>query len=155
MPLTRLIYCSQCTDCSEGALDDILRVAQARNGEDGITGALIVGDGRFLQILEGRRAPLNRCLGRIARDPRHRDLQVVAAGETRHRLFPSWGMRAIDTSVALRFMVTRHAANRRFQPEQMSQLLIEDLFRRLAVELCELPAPWTEPQPRAPGTVSG
>jgi hypothetical protein len=140
MPLTRLIYVSRRLDHDPATLDAILRASSARNEEDGITGALIASDGHYLQVLEGRRAAVGRCLARIGRNACHCDLQVVSAGESRHRLFPTWAMRAIGTSMALRLLVGRYAAPGVFRPEQMSQLMIEDLFRRLAVDLCEAPA---------------
>lgn len=140
MPLTRLIYGSRRIGQGDAALEAILRVSQLRNEEEGITGALIASDGRFLQVLEGGRASLNRCLGRIMRDARHCDVQIVAAGEVRHRLFPAWAMRRIDTSHALRLLTGRHEAGGQFRPERMSQVMIEDLVRRLAVDLCETPS---------------
>lgn len=151
MPLTRLIYVSLRQDRAEHDLDDILAVSDRRNREGGITGALVAGDRHFLQLLEGRRADLGRCFARIARDRRHADLQVVSAGEARHRLFPDWTMKVVEQSLAMRLILRRLGAADTFSPPQMSQAVVEDLFRRLAVELSEaVPLPPLAFRPAAP-----
>jgi hypothetical protein len=133
----RLIYVSVRQGRDDRDLDAILAASQRRNGEGGITGALVVGERHFLQLLEGRCADLGRCFGLIARDPRHADVQVISAGEARHRLFPDWSMRVVEQSMVMRMILRRLGAADTFSPPQMSQAAVEDLFRRLAVELGE------------------
>lgn len=134
MPLTRLVYASRRQDGGDADLAAILRTSEARNAEAGLTGALIAGERHFLQLLEGRRADLGRCLARIARDPRHGDLQVISAAEARQRLFPDWSMRVVDQSLVLRLLLRRLGPSGAFSPPHMSQAVVQDLFRRLAVE---------------------
>ncbi len=67
---------------------DIIRAAHNRNGALGLTGALVVLDGHFLQVLEGEPFRVDACFGRIAADPRHLALEVRARRRCEQRLFP-------------------------------------------------------------------
>jgi hypothetical protein len=71
---------------------DILRGALARNPRLGLTGFLVRDRGRFLQVLEGPRESVLPMMRRIHRDPRHRTVAVMGAGERRGRRFGAWSM---------------------------------------------------------------
>lgn len=135
MLLTRLIYTSQRLDTSPEGLSSILDSSLRNNAREGLTGALIVAGGQFAQILEGPRPELGACLARLQADRRHRDLQVVSASDVRHRLFPAWWMRLVeelDLRSALPAVEPSHGS---FGPAGRTQLDLEELFRRLAVQL--------------------
>jgi hypothetical protein len=87
MPPTRLIYASVRTDQSASALSEIFEVSRKNNLRDGLTGALIVSEAFFVQVLEGTRAQASECMWRIAQDGRHKDLELVAVNLVPHRLF--------------------------------------------------------------------
>lgn len=59
---------------------DIIRTAHNRNRQHHLTGALILIDGHFLQVLEGDRWRLRERFARITADPRHTQLQVRMQG---------------------------------------------------------------------------
>jgi hypothetical protein len=68
--LERIVYVSKA--CKElGARDayEITRVAHNRNSRCGLTGALIMLDGHFLQVLEGDGFHLDQRLAAIRSDP--------------------------------------------------------------------------------------
>ncbi len=67
---------------------DIIRAAHNRNGALGLTGALVVLDGHFLQVLEGEPFRVDACFRRIAADPRHVALELRARRQHEQRLFP-------------------------------------------------------------------
>ena len=73
----RIAYVSRAL-ASTGALEihDIVRVANNRNAELGLTGALIFLDGYFLQVIEGLPGPLHERFAIIAADPRHTEISV-------------------------------------------------------------------------------
>ena len=77
-----------------GAADLVKLLKQARgfNEQAGITGVLMYGGGRFVQVLEG--CPLAvRCLyARIAADPRHGRIEILADGPLARREFNGWHM---------------------------------------------------------------
>ncbi|WP_203128476.1 BLUF domain-containing protein, partial [Escherichia coli] len=50
---------------------DIIRASQRNNAQVGVTGALLLVDGVFLQCLEGSVASVNALYHRIALDRRH------------------------------------------------------------------------------------
>lgn len=71
---------------------EILRVSRANNARDDITGLLIVGNNRFLQLLEGPAAAVDRTYDRIKQDPRHFAAVTLDDREGDTRLFPEWAM---------------------------------------------------------------
>lgn len=77
---------------SDTALGEILLVSQKRNITHDLTGALVYGDGRFIQVLEGPLKPVLLTLERIRADPRHHSLDVVGPVPIDRREFPDWCM---------------------------------------------------------------
>ena len=92
--LEQLIYISVAQGRAESAMQmsDILDQARPNNARDGITGALTAVNGRFLQIIEGPAAALNRLLDQLAGDDRHRDLEILERRQVLGRTFPGWDM---------------------------------------------------------------
>jgi hypothetical protein len=73
----RIVYVSRAAP-GIGARDayDIIRVSHNRNGRYGMTGALLLVDGHFLQVLEGDGFRIRERYARIATDPRHTDVEL-------------------------------------------------------------------------------
>ena len=92
--LERLVYCSRALVPTSSLLviSDILAVSHRNNARDGLTGALAVSDGWFLQVLEGPPAALDSLLRRLDGDPRHSDMQVLSRRPASGRLFSEWSM---------------------------------------------------------------
>ena len=76
----------------------ILKTALGFNKVNQITGVLCQGKGFFLQMLEGERSVVNELYGRILRDSRHKDVQMVSLHEISTRKFGAWSMALIDLS---------------------------------------------------------
>jgi hypothetical protein len=75
----QLIYLSQATrPLSAKALTCLLDQARQANERQHLTGALVYGNKRFIQLLEGEQAMLEQAYARISRDPRHQYLCRVA-----------------------------------------------------------------------------
>lgn len=77
---------------SEQALTVLLGQARAEHLQAGLTGFLLYHEGRILQVLEGAEEPLRDFFARIARDPRHGKLQMLADGPKQRRYFSDWHM---------------------------------------------------------------
>lgn len=95
MPLHHLIYESQAAQpFTEAELTQLLHKARAHNEQHGLTGLLLYApDGRFVQVLEGLLEALPQLyFERIAHDPRHHRLQLLAASVLNRRRFASWHM---------------------------------------------------------------
>lgn len=72
----------------------ILKTARANNRVHGIVGALLLVDAMFLQVLEGPTEAVDRLLGNIRRDRRHRGLVVLLdeCHAQRSTMFADWSM---------------------------------------------------------------
>jgi uncharacterized membrane protein (DUF373 family) len=91
--MLQLSYISTATRrMSTDDLMDILRVARARNADEGITGMLLYGNGTFIQVLEGEEDVLNALLEVIKRDSRHTALHVLERKQIARREYPDWTM---------------------------------------------------------------
>jgi hypothetical protein len=73
-------------------IDAILEVSRCNNARDGLTGLLVVGGRRFLQVLEGPEAALTVAYDRIQADPRHFALVQLSRRTIEERSFPDWQM---------------------------------------------------------------
>ncbi|MGI4740761.1 MAG: BLUF domain-containing protein [Janthinobacterium lividum] len=86
-----LIYLSQATrPLSAKALTCLLDQARQANERQHLTGALVYGNKRFIQLLEGEQAVLEQAYARITRDPRHQHLYKVADYPIAVRQFADW-----------------------------------------------------------------
>ncbi len=95
--LRRLLYVSHSRLAGDAAsvaaaLADILAVARRRNAELGVTGALMLCNGRFAQALEGPGAAVQAVFDSIATDPRHVRVTIAEDGPVSVRAFPAWSM---------------------------------------------------------------
>jgi hypothetical protein len=81
---------------SERELTELLLCSRRNNETRGVTGLLLHGDGRFLQVIEGEAGTVLMLYDTIARDPRHEHIQVVAAERIGERCFAEWTMGFAD-----------------------------------------------------------
>lgn len=91
-PLVQLYYTSRAAPLDDAALVALLDHARRRNAARGVTGALLHGDGRFLQVLEGPADEVHSLYARIARDPRHDACRLLWDRPVAHRDFAGWTM---------------------------------------------------------------
>lgn len=80
----------------------LIKVATERNAEQGVTGALLLLDDRFIQVLEGEKDSLHALVARIEQDPRHCDLRILLDEELETRSFPQWSMELFVVSPSAR-----------------------------------------------------
>jgi hypothetical protein len=99
---SQIIYCSRQTLTGEpGAgheIREILDAAREANARRGVTGALLVKDGCFAQVLEGPAEVVEDLFGRIRVDPRHYDVVRLLTSVVPERQFPDWSMGFITPS---------------------------------------------------------
>jgi len=92
-PHYRLVYVSSATQLfSKSQLVLLLDQARAFNQQRGITGMLLYKDGNFIQLIEGAQDQVQALYARIAKDERHRGVEVVFEGDVGERLFSDWSM---------------------------------------------------------------
>ena len=77
---------------SDEDLAELLRRSRAANEDLGVTGLLLHHAGQFMQVLEGPEVVVRGVLARIADDPRHTGVLVLAEERIETRRFPDWAM---------------------------------------------------------------
>ncbi len=94
----RLIYKSRAsTDVvSNKAITHLIECSAQANKSRNITGLLLLTGNKFLQVLEGSYHDVNRLFGRIVRDSRHSDVELITFEAMETRYFEEWNMRLVD-----------------------------------------------------------
>ena len=93
--LFRLVYASRFAGAErdfDEALRSIIVKSIQNNRMVDITGYLIAGQGRFLQLLEGPEESVRATYHRIGQDARHGGFARISEGPTNRRLFRDWNM---------------------------------------------------------------
>lgn len=132
--LIRLVYASR----SAGVLSpidvkDIVRSSQRNNAQLGVTGALMLSNGIFLQCLEGDHLVVNNLYHRILLDARHREPAILSYVESEQRLYGAWSMGLVTTTEAHRPLFLKYSAKDEFDPYQLRPKAVELLFADMVV----------------------
>lgn len=99
--LRQLLYISTIrAPLDRATLDAILAVSRSHNARDGISGLLVVGRHRFLQLLEGDPMTVEASFQRIAADPRHQACVIVRDRMAERRQFADWAMGSVEVDEA-------------------------------------------------------
>lgn len=101
-----LVYSSiAASGVSEDDLCDILQTSQLQNADLNITGMLLYCNGKFLQVLEGKKEDVHKVFLKINQDQRHQDISVLLEGLIAARNFKNWsmGFKALDVETAKEF----------------------------------------------------
>jgi len=93
MSLIQLVYTSRPFGFDDARLASILTEARRCNARDNITGALIVREDLYLQMLEGPEDAVEATYNRIKTDDRHVEVTLLVRRSANTRLFPDWSMR--------------------------------------------------------------
>lgn len=98
--MERILYVSTSRGpLGKATVIDILERSRRNNRRDGLTGLLVVGGQRFLQVIEGPSAALDRAYERIKADPRHFALVQIERKAIAERAFESWDMGYTEASI--------------------------------------------------------
>lgn len=127
MPLHRLIYCSRTNGIKERDIQQILAACERNNPRDNLSGMLLFTSDFFLQLLEGNRSAVSARFLEIARDGRHRDVEVISSGAVDFRLFERWGMHYQPCATSPEPTLRRYSARGGFDPYDMSSSAVEQL----------------------------
>ena len=100
--MEQIIYISTAREEPDAAtIDSILATSRRNNRRDGLTGLLVVGGRRFLQVLEGPRAQCDAAYVRIRADQRHFALVQLSRRLITERSFGHWDMGYEQTRASL------------------------------------------------------
>ena len=139
--LYNVVYCSRAKEgVGAAAVEQIIATARRHNPPNGITGILVVGNGIFVQWLEGARDNVLTLMANIRVDSRHEEIVLMSESEeARERLFPDWDMELV-TSEHIREVLldARESAS---DPESAVKLdrLLADVERSLLLDGDERP----------------
>ena len=127
--LIQLTYASRTsTILGPGDVKDILRSSAKNNIAAGVTGALCLSNGIFLQQLEGDRQAVNALYHRILKDPRHREPAILDFSEIVVRQFGDWSMGLIAATQENRQLFLKYASTADFDPYKMSPGTLRAFF---------------------------
>lgn len=88
-----IIYLSRVSEkLSSEELVTLLTKARRSNESAGITGAMVYGEGRFMQVLEGEAVAVTTLYERIVADSRHKAILKLADKPITERTFTDWSM---------------------------------------------------------------
>lgn len=138
MHTIRLIYASEANPVLSDlhGLTTLMERAIAYNTSHSLTGMLVYGNGRFLQVLEGERGEVNTLYNRIVQDAKHRQCTLLSATPIIEREFADWAMKLVgadDTPTApRRAILLRCAAQTTFDPFLMTADAATRFLRALA-----------------------
>jgi len=91
--MLQLAYISTARQPVDAAyVDSILKASRLNNGRAGLTGLLVSGGRRFLQVLEGEPSALLQTYARITADPRHFAVVELIRRPIDRREFGDWAM---------------------------------------------------------------
>lgn len=91
--MIRIIYISTArVRTPRGELDGILQISRRNNRAVGVTGLLVVGGRRFLQVLEGPEEAVMQTYQRIKADSRHVAPVLLSKRPITERNFADWAM---------------------------------------------------------------
>ena len=91
-PLFLLLYRSHSLCRSDADVAQILHQARTNNAALEITGALMLYEDWFSQVLEGPEQAVKAVFERIKADPRHNSVEVIDSKAVDHRAFEHWKM---------------------------------------------------------------
>lgn len=127
--LIQLTYASRTAHIlGPGDVKDILQSSLRNNTAVGVTGALCLTNGIFLQQLEGDRAAVNQLYHRIQKDIRHKDTQILDFNEITSRRFGTWSMGLISAVAENRQLFLKYSSSADFDPYSMSTTTLRAFF---------------------------
>ena len=132
--LVRLMYASRAVPAvDQEELLVILKKSKANNPKLGITGVLCMCfDARvFMQVLEGGRSAVNQLYTRIAIDPRHSDVELLAYEEIGERRFAGWSMGQVNMARLNPAILLKYSECARLDPFSVSGKASVALFDEL------------------------
>ncbi len=91
--MRQFVYFSTAAGRQDAAITgQILATSRKRNLADDITGLLVAGGHRYLQVIEGPEIAVQATTARIRRDPRHQSMTVLVDRAIKQRDFDGWSM---------------------------------------------------------------
>lgn len=136
--LVRLLYVSRSVHPeTPEQTESILASSREHNLGNGITGVLCYGGGIYLQAIEGGRNQVNALYTQIVKDPRHKDVVVLAYEEISERRFGGWTMGQVRLDKLNPSIVLKYSETAELDPYSVSGkvsfALLEELMATASI----------------------
>jgi len=135
MNLTRLVYYSQRNPSEDLDINGLIETCRRNNPRMNLTGLLHYNGDHFLQVIEGGRVEVSALYHRIARDPRHNNIILLACSDVRERMFSTWSMglhQGMDEQTRAIFL--RYFSTDVVNPETVNVDTLLDVLQDLLLE---------------------
>lgn len=130
--MIRLTYASRARGMLGPAdVKDIIRASQKNNARLGVTGALLLAQGVFLQCLEGDAQAVNALYHRIVLDPRHEGTCILNFSGIDRRLFTGWTMGLVPGTEENLALLLSFSPKAEFDPFAMRPAALDALLTEL------------------------
>ena len=106
----------------------ILATSREQNRRHGISGLLVAGGHRYLQVIEGPSAAIGTLIDNICRDPRHLSVNILYDQSVTQRSFEGWSMAYRQVPELREFATFRDLVDR--MGETVSDLRLRGKIRR-------------------------
>ena len=126
--MIRMTYASRARNLGPMDIKDILASSRRNNLPLGVTGALCLANGIFLQCLEGDRAAVNALYHRILGDQRHHGTQIIGYEEIVKRTFTAWTMGLIPSNNENVALFLKYSTVAEFDPFSMTSAGLKEFF---------------------------
>ncbi|WP_114700863.1 BLUF domain-containing protein [Psychrobacter proteolyticus] len=131
--ILRLTYVSRYnTENANVEVARILEQAQRNNERKGITGALVINENYFIQVIEGARPVINDLLSKLINDKRHFNLDIIECREVDERRWNTWSMKYLTISDQNQEYVLKYSATNEFKPYLMTASQIMMFIEKLS-----------------------
>jgi hypothetical protein len=136
--LVRLLYVSRSVHPeTPEQTESILASSREHNLSNGITGVLCYGGGIYLQAIEGGRNQVNALYTQLVKDPRHKDVVVLAYEEISERCFGGWTMGQVRLDKLNPSIVLKYSETAELDPYSVSGkvsfALLEELMATASI----------------------
>ncbi|MFT6614151.1 MAG: hypothetical protein ACJAXR_000114 [Halopseudomonas sp.] len=135
--LIRIVYISRATfpissanDGIEPTVARILSTSRTNNRRNGLVGMLYYGDGCFFQCLEGETSKVQALYKTLLKDPRHKDLKIIASEPIKRLSFPDWCMKYVPVDQHMLKLLEEHGFDT-FDPYLFDHHLVERMMQLL------------------------
>jgi hypothetical protein len=132
MALYRVIYCSEACGLEKQDVESILEASNRNNAASVISGMLLFNSGYFLQLLEGSRANVSDTFLRIARDKRHKNVELILGNTVSKRIFHEWNMNYVSITGDVGQTLRKHHISDAFNPYTLSQKAAKQLCHEIS-----------------------
>lgn len=130
--LVRLMYASRAVPAvDQEELVAILKKSKVNNAKSGITGALCLSEGVFIQVLEGGRTAVSKLYNRIAGDTRHTDVVLLNFDEIEERRFAGWSMGQVNMQRLNPALLLKYSECAKLDPYAVSGKVSMALFEEM------------------------